>query len=319
MSELVRWDATPADPIENIRRIEEWVDELLGMDLVAEFAGDSSEFESLGLVAKLEALDHFATLNWDFRAGRERNLALEPNFTKAQSAAIDSAAARLWLDGTPTPRKKKYDSAIMTGGMVRAGIVKPRFLVELSDSGIEFGEAVFLGASRAFAGDEVALSERLGVDGDNEIDAMRTGMTQAFGLGTPTEHRSGGTGFGYWEETEWQHGQQMFRVIAAPSSDPALRRANTLDTFRYLAGSIDPASKSILVVTTPVYVPYQAAMAVIAFGLERGCCVETVAVSDSANDLGLDTQIFGQQHKLQELRSAIHGYRILIGELLSGR
>jgi hypothetical protein len=36
-----------------------------------------------------------------------------------------------------------------------------------------------------------------------------------------------------------------------------------------------------------------------------------VAVSAAASDLGPDTQVFAPAHKLQELRSAIHGMRSL--------
>ncbi|MCW5945392.1 MAG: hypothetical protein KIT06_06420, partial [Cryobacterium sp.] len=64
----------------------------------------------------------------------------------------------------------------------------------------------------------------------------------------------------------------------------------------------------VLVITTPVYVPYQGAVAVEVFGIESGMSVETVAVSGTANDLGPLTQVFLAQHVLQELRSAIHGF-----------
>ena len=102
----------------------------------------------------------------------------------------------------------------------------------------------------------------------------------------------------------------MVGVLATPSSE-GNRRANTADTLRFWARRHAASTGSVLLVTTPVYVPYQNAVAVEVLGLEQGLSVETVAVSAAASDLGADTQIFAASHKLQELRSAIHGMRDL--------
>ncbi|MEO7147662.1 MAG: hypothetical protein ABIX09_07220, partial [Terrimesophilobacter sp.] len=208
---------------------------------------------------------------------------------------------------------------LMTGGMVRAGIVKPRFLRELELGGITFSEAVFLGGFREFAGDEAGLARELGVDGDNEVDAMAFGMRQAFGP-LPTsdivEFRSDGVAAS-WRDESWNVPGRRLRVVAAPSSEPQRRRANTADTFRFWAVRHGKATDRVLIITTPIYVPYQAAVAVEVLGLEFGHQVETVAVSAAASNLGEHSQKFLPHHQLQELRSAVSGFHSLRQKLVS--
>jgi hypothetical protein len=121
-------------------------------------------------------------------------------------------------------------------------------------------------------------------------------MELAFGpLGEPVV-----SGADTWRELAWG----PLSVLAAPSSDPS-RRANSQDTFRFWAEN--RRAESVLVVTTPIYVPYQGAAAVEVLGLGYGIAVESVATSAAANDLGEFTQVFQATHHLQELRSAVRG------------
>lgn len=311
---LPRWSGEAGESARRVAAIDDWAAHLLGCGLVEAFGLAAPRVSG---VPALEFLDDFSARHWDFRAGRERNLAEEPLLTPRQIAAIRAAVGPLGLDGTPGPRRAHYDSVLMTGGMVRAGIVKPRYLRELGDAGMGFDEAVFLGGFRPFAGDEVRVAKQLGVVGGDEVDAMAAGMTRAFGpLPEPTlREYSGGSRNASWREESWELGERMLRVIAAPSSDPLTRRANTADTFRFWAASRKPTRGSVLVITTPVYVPYQGAIAVEVLGLEFGLEVETVATSATANDLGELSQAFLPHHQLQELRSAIVGMRSLRSKL----
>lgn len=323
MAALPRWDASVGSAAHSacLSAIDAWTMALLDSGILAAFGPVSSVLaRGDGAISDtLDALDAFAAANWDFRSGRERNLAVAPEFSVAQLAARDEATAALGLDGTPPPSRAHYDAVVMTGGMVRAGIVKPRYLRELADAGLGWDEGVFLGAFRPFGGDELELAPRLGVVGDDEVDAMVAGMRQAFALGgVPNADSSGGgSGPDGWRDLAWESGGRTMRVVAAPSSEPAVRRANTADTYRFWAGRATEVS-SVLVITTPVYVPYQGAVAIEILGLEFGRSVETVAVSESASDLGADTQLFLPAHRLQELRSAVHGMRRLRRRLVSG-
>lgn len=326
MWDLPRWNAEPGDADRCLRSIDSWAAALRGHDVVAAFSVDAArEMERLRGAHLLDELDRFAGEHWDFRAGRERNLATVPDFSLTHIEAIAAAAQAFGLAGTPPPRRERYDAIVMTGGMVRAGVVKPRFARELCDGGVDAGEVVFLGGFRRFAGDEFDVAEGLGIRGDNEFDAMVAGMRWAFDLGAPNAvEGSHPAGIGRevedrdhaaWRDESWEWRGRALRVVAAPSSDPQHRRANTADTFRFWAARAQHVS-TVLVVTTPVYVPYQGAGAIEVLGLEYGMAVETVAVSGAVSDLGELTQEFLPHHCVQELRSAIRGLRQLRARLV---
>ncbi|WP_394768366.1 hypothetical protein [Lacisediminihabitans sp.] len=314
--ELPSWRCAPGDRARALAAIDSWAGSAALAELVAAFGGSTAALRGARL---LDYLETFAAEHWDFRAGRERNLAEEVALTPEQDALILARASALGLAGRENPSLSRYDTVLMTGGMVRAGIVKPRFVAELLDGGLEVGHVVFLGGFRAFAGDEHALATALGVRGSDEFAAMVGGMELAFGpLGEPeVEERMTDNPHLSWRELSWSTPRARLSVIAAPSADPS-RRANSADTYRFWARERRSASEhSVLLVTTPVYVPYQGAAAVEVLGLENGLAVETVGVSASASDLGEFSQPFLPQHHLQELRAAVGAMRSLRGRLLA--
>ena len=103
---------------------------------------------------RLQWLENFASAHWNFRRGNERNLIGPSGLTTAQTDVVLGAAHELGLAGRHTPSRRRYDTVIMTGGMVRACIVKPRFVAELIESGLECEHILFLGGFRGFAGEE---------------------------------------------------------------------------------------------------------------------------------------------------------------------
>lgn len=313
--ELPRWTGGTDDVRDNLIAVERWVSSSAMLTLVEAFGGSTAEMQTDAL---LDYLDAFSAEHWDFRRGRERNLAEQVQFTEKLDALIFDCAAQLGLAQVP-PRREHYDTVVMTGGMVRAGIAKPRYVRMLLDDGLRVDNVVFLGGFRPFAGDEHAVAAGLGVDGDNEFDAMVAGLHRAFGpLGEPTvDEFVAESQNASWRELTWQASGLRVSAVAAPSSMPEARRANTVDTYRFWAGSRREASEqSVLVVTAPVYVPYQGAGAVEVLGLEYGLAVETVGISRRTGHLGAFAQEYEARHHLQEIRSAIRGMRSLRAALL---
>ncbi|CAN5360142.1 hypothetical protein BH09ACT1_BH09ACT1_08390 [soil metagenome] len=257
-------------------------------------------------------LERFSAEHWDFRAGRERNLAADGRIDDGLAELVLDLAADLGLADNHRPTRTHYDTVVMTGGMVRAGIVKPRFVSQLLAQGTLTAEhVVFLGAFRPFGGDETGLALALEIPGADEFDAMTAGMQRAFRLDAPPEETGERSHIPTrsWAVRRWTGGIE-YSVVAAPGVGH--RRATTADTYRFWCDSIRRASeRSVLLVTTPIYVPYQAAAAVEVLGLGAGIAVETVGISAAANDLGPLTQVFSAQHHLQELRSAIRGLHSL--------
>ncbi len=310
---LPSWDGTPAGASNVLRDIRRWRSSASMLELLGAsggFPSDASDFHRL---------DDFASHHWDFRAGFERD---HSNHVELSGIVIDRVGANsaaLGLADREEPSREHYDVAILTGGMVRAGVVKPRFTSELMASGIRIDRVVFLGAHRPFSERESALARALGIDGNDEVDGMLEGLRREFRpAGDPFVERSvGAAGPASWGRWVWPGGSPRLEVVAAASADPEHRRANTADTFRFWADRFAEDARSVLVVTTPVYVPYQAAVAVETLGVETGMCVETVGVSARAQDLGPHTQPFTARHHLQELRSAIRAMGALETVLVS--
>lgn len=314
--ELPTWRGDEDDPIRALRTIDAWAGSAAMGRLVGSFGGRMDRREGREL---LEHLDQFSAAHWDFRRGRERNLAAVAGLSRAQSALVVELAPELGLAGIEQPTRDHYDTVLLTGGMVRAGIVKPRFVARLLQEGLSARHIVFLGGFRAFGGDERALAAALGVPGDDEVGAMIAGMRRAFGpLGDPVVAQGlADSPHASWCDYSWDAGSARLTVLAAPSAEPGRRRANTADTFRFWAAHRrDATERSVLVVTTPIYVPYQAAGAVEVLGVEHGLSVETIGVDARASDLGALTQPFLPQHHLQELRSAIRAMRSLRARLV---
>ncbi|HEY0258396.1 MAG TPA: hypothetical protein VGC18_00975 [Lacisediminihabitans sp.] len=319
LAELPSWRGLADDPGRVLALIDAWATGAAMAELVAAFHGTLPEASGEAVLAWL---DGFSAEHWDFRAGHERNLATRPRLDDDQERLALSLAAPLGLADRTAPSADHYDVVLMTGGMIRAGLVKPRFVAELIEAGLSVDRVVFLGGFRPFAGDELGLREALGVAGDNEFDAMVAGMDAAFGpLGAPEVDEFVGDGQNAsWCEYRWETPLGRFAVLAAPSSEPSRRRANSADTFEFWARHRRCAGEgSALVVTTPIYVPYQGAAAVEILGLSHGFAVETVGTSDRAADLGELSQVFLPAHHLQELRSAIRAMRSLRAAVRSRR
>jgi len=77
--------------------------------LVAAFAGDIPE------VAQLPWLDNFSARHWDFRGGKERNLARSAELSRLQQSLVLDLAQDLGLAGQETPTRVEYDTVLMTG------------------------------------------------------------------------------------------------------------------------------------------------------------------------------------------------------------
>lgn len=308
---LPEWRNEADDPGRTLAGIDAWSG---GGGLAGLVAGFGGALTGLGARARLQYLDDFSRLHWDFRGGRERNLAPVATIDDTLRRLVLSAAPGLGLVGTGAPRLGAYDHVLMTGGMVRACVVKPRFLARLVAGGLGVREVVFLGGFRAFGGDEARIASELGIDADNEFDAMVAGVWRAFADGSPgpPARYRGPHGHEDRADRSWTTSSGLrLRVVAAPSSAPHLRRADTRDTYRHWVQSFPQGPASALIVTTPAYVPYQAALAVEELGVGAGLVVDTVATDRAANDLGEHTQPFGAQELLQELRAAIGGMRSL--------
>lgn len=173
-----------------------------------------------------------------------------------------------------------------------------------------------LGGHRPFRGDEFEIAAAAGLPAEvrDEFAALETGTRIAFDLADPlsVEGEPSDLPGGAWSVNTYQDSNGLtIRVAAAPSSDPRVRRANTPDTYEWFASTLAnlQPQQSLLIVTTPIYVPAQHAAALRMLALPYGVDIETVGVdSDDAPSL---KQVFTSIHYLQEIRSTIRALKDL--------
>ncbi|MBJ7452526.1 MAG: hypothetical protein JHC71_10635 [Blastococcus sp.] len=283
--------------------------------LVTAFGGTAGVFaDDVG--DRLAALDEFST-RWDGRRGAERNLATPLELSDEQVALTDDAARALGLVDPRPPRRKEYDHVFALGGLVRACVVRPAHVARLIAAGdIRTTNVTALGGHRPFGGDEGDLARSIGLDGvDEEYEALDRGTRWAFGLGAPIAEdgeRSELPGGTWSVRTYAAEGGPRIRVAAAPSSEPERRRAHTADTYEWFArtlAAVEPG-QTLLAVTTAIYVSAQQAAALRMLALPFDVQVETIGVVPGSV-LPKLAQTFTPSHYLQEIRSAIRGYRAL--------
>lgn len=295
--------------------IEAWIGSEPMRDLLAEFGG---ALPGGGLRAELDYLEAFSLEHWDFRAGRERFETEAERFDPARERFVDEAARALGLRGGTRPRLPHYTHVLVLGGMVGSCLFRTRFAAELLAGGVTADDVTGVGGFRPFSDGESALAERAGLgDGRFEVDAMETGVKRAFGIATEPKTEEEGDPLRdpgrSWKIASYTVGPMTVRAVAAPSSEPERRRADTADTCRFWAervAGLGPGD-SVLVVTSSIYVPFQHCDAVACMGLPYGCEIDTVGVDPaSLPETGFRSE-YTAGDRLQEIRSAIRSMRRL--------
>jgi hypothetical protein len=261
-------------------------------------------------------LDRLAALSagWDFRKNRERNFiegtpAVVNGKLIPDDLVIAAARALGLVDSTPVTGRT-FSHLVVLSGLTRACVNRTHYAAELLRGGVNVGSVAVLGAHRKLGGAEPEQARDLGLGKlRDEAEVIVAATRRAFGLDGPATveepdptpspevaERFHAAGARYrWPSVE---------VVIAPSSRPAVRRADTTDQLQYwarLAGL--GGGHEVLLVTTQIYVPYQHMDAVRVLGLERGCGVYSCGV-DAASSL-LPARAFGGRDYLQEIRSAL--------------
>jgi hypothetical protein len=298
--------------------IEEWINSPPIRALVVAFGGEADvAVRSLELRTKLDWLDSF-TQRWDTRQGKERDQADELPLTSNQEELVLNAAAALGFRKSRSPQHKSYDHVVMLGGLFRACITRPAHAANLIRTGaVRTSTVTALGGHRPFSDQERALADRAGFPGlDEEFDALDAGTRKAFQLGQPASvegERIENPG-GSWTVRRYEGNAGLpVRVAAAPSSEPALRRANTADSYNWWGNKIARLGSEdrILAITTTIYVPAQHAAAIRMLTIPFGSEVETVGIEPGDVNPTL-AQPFSPTKYLLEVRSTIRSLRDLL-------
>lgn len=307
------WDPT-ANSAQTIERIDAWLGSDSMLELVRLFGGELDTTSASAFASNLQA---FAQTQWDYRRGSERDVARRIRLDDEQVLQVMKATRSLGLAESAPPLRDHYDTIIVLGGLIRGCIIRPRHAAQLVHHELSTHEIVGLAGFRHLSEPELAIAGRLGVHANDEFGAMTAGIASAFAqdLVLPTsdiELNDPHTPSRSWRRLAWPTADAATfdeaSVVAAPTTRPGATRANTRDAYHYWANELRAdATRTVLAVTHPIYVPYQGSIAIETLGLEHGLHVETIGVTAAAADLGPDTQQFEAQDYLQELLSSING------------
>ncbi|MFF4894228.1 hypothetical protein [Micromonospora chersina] len=302
--------------------VRAWVDSPPMRALVGHFGGD---WPAGDLGAVLAGLDDFSARHWDFRGGRERPDAREPAFDPATVGLVLDAAAALGLVRAVPPTLPRYAHLLVLGGLAHACLRRTAYAAHLARTvaGVD-GEVAVLGSFRALSPVESRMLAALGVHGcATEVDALDAGVRVAFGVDAPSEEigESADHPHRAWSSRTYRPaGLPPVRVLAAPSGEPDRRRAHTADTQRFWAGHVrlregDP----VLMVTAPIYVPFQHCDALRTLAVPFRCGIDTVGVDPAlATSVRVPEPTLTAGRYLQEIRSAVRSMRALHGLLAAG-
>ncbi|GAB3154472.1 hypothetical protein GCM10027290_49030 [Micromonospora sonneratiae] len=309
--------------------IAAWVDSEPVRDLVHAFGGRCPEGD---LTGTLSWLDDFSAEHWDFRGGRERPDAREPDLAPRTVELVLAAARSLGMVEPAPPPHRVYQHLIVLGGLAHACLRRTGYAAHLLRSGLTVtGEVAVLGSFRPLTPAEQGNLATIDMTGcATEVDVLDTAVRLTFGHATPTESdgedfSDEDTGTDAEPHCSWSVRSYLddagppVRVLAAPSSEPAVRRAHTADTQRFWAGQarLSPGDR-VLMVTAPIYVPFQHCDAVRTLGLPYGCGIDTVGVDPALTVAPLPEPTLTAGRYLQELRSAIRSMRALHSSIVSG-
>ncbi|MEV0807577.1 hypothetical protein [Micromonospora sp. NPDC050200] len=306
--------AAGASPAQVARGVRAWVESPPLRALVARFGGD---WPAGDLTAVLAGLDDFSARHWDFRGGRERPEAREPALDPATAGLVRATAEALGLVRPVPPAQPRYAHLVVLGGLAHACLRRVAYAAQLVRHGPAVaGEVAVLGSFRPLSEVERAVLAGTGIEADTEVDALDAAVRWVLGVAAPSEEDGRDTGHPHhsWSSRTYRpDGLPPVRVLAAPSSEPERRRAHTADTQRFWAAHVRLSpGDAVLVVTAPIYVPFQHCDALRTLAVPYGCSIETVGVDPALPDLTrLPEPTLTPGRYLQEIRSAIRAMRAL--------
>lgn len=268
------------------------------------------------LKEKLKWLADFSKV-WDYRA-----------LQKAKTDSQDSEAAR-WLVGNASlserqkevamalaqrwgmvenrsPHRKTYDYIAILGGARMSCLFRTRYINELRKTqGITTQEIVGLASMRLIADSERGATDTYAVGAVTEYDLMKAAIQRELSV---SEIKSRDTHEAECMNLSWSleryESNPPVTVLAAPSSEPDIRRANTADTLEFWQHQRNIGiGKRILLITSQIYVPYQQWEAVRMLGIPYKHEVETVGYPGEwlMHTHGMQSV----ENYLQEIRSVI--------------
>lgn len=292
--------------------IRKWVFNKSLEKLVKAFGGNLSQGTSMEV--RLRQLISFSEI-WDFRrqkgardnhTGEQARWLIQAELNREQEQVIMETAEELGLIGKQFPVEKQFDHMLVLGGVRMSCLYRTRYARDLYEKHeISADEIVCLTGMRPVMESERMTTDTYALEAETEYDFMCMAVKQIFDspavLDKQEEIRENRNAS--WALTRYEHIPRI-SVLAAPSSEPDIRRANTADTFTFYEKIQEVGrNKKLLLITSQIYVPYQQMEAIRILGIPKGHYVEAVGFPQewSVGLKGLQTPA----NYLQEIRSTL--------------
>ena len=220
---------------------------------------------------------------WDFRKGDERwNIKTDDPRIDENRLMIEQVSRRLGLLDITDTVIDDPDYILALGGARMTNYNTPLKARQLVDEHGWKGVSVAgLSAYRPAADRDMPHFEKYAEGALTEFDAMCGGLEKVFGLGGYKRTAVCNDNPFLCSETrvyDRSYKGGSIYALAAPSSEPEKRRADTLDTLLYfLEGSGVGENSRMILTTNSIYVPFQL-MRLMDIALERNIMIDCVGV-----------------------------------------
>ena len=292
------------------RQIEAWIGQDAFVELVARF--DGTVTTDCSLTERLSKLEDFSSV-WDMRGGKHRldmeQLDLEPE----AEARISTLISDLGFRSAGVPKLASYDWILVLGGLANSCRSRTEFTAdELRSGDLRVANGVaLLGSFRPLHDNEQEVADQLAPGLTDEASCLMAAADRYFdGTGTWSSdvdmdpsgdphrsqavHRANASGIN-------------LTLLAARSSAPGERYANTGDTYQFFANECRPKpGETALLVTSAIYRQYQGFDAIRMLGIPAQLQVETIGFTPITEPAHFTTAWY-----LQEVRSTIRSARML--------
>jgi hypothetical protein len=208
------------------------------------------------------------------------------------------------------PSYDRYDAVVVPGSQLWSMVMRVGYMCELRRIGILSDWYVGLGSQRSLNSGEIDALERLSLSGIDEHTLMRSIVEKVFSGAIAFDDRD----FREDRTSPSVDLQVVFddtmtagviSVLNTPNVNG--KRPTTGDTFRTWLKRLDDLAtiERVLVITQPLYLYQQGAVAIEVLGLENGLDVEVVGASDLEYIAGFACPVFPAAQILQEVNGSV--------------
>lgn len=272
---------------ETLQAIKAWVlsDDLIALLDIFGFRPFSRPYvsdDNQTFFTYLSEVVSFVDENWDFRKGNERWDIQDTLDDASHTSAIKRVVCSLGMNTETSLDRfstEKIDYILPLGGARLSNFTRSEHSRELFRLHPE-ASVCALSAKRPLSEIEFPFIEKYAKRPMSEIstefDAINEALEVVFGCIDYNEQAEAGLGESDTERQNASHCLRSYKTetprvfsLSAPSSVPAVRRANTLDTLKHFQNTFQVTSGSTLAaITTSIYIPFQT-LTLAPFAIEK--------------------------------------------------